>query len=154
MEAQGHRYNRVSFRLLAITVAAIAVFMTPVEYRAGASVPHPHAMLQLIYEASRGIPAHHHAVSYDSQQERTRSNVGVAAHDPRAPHIGPDHSGHRVDVAQQADVSLAVVVKLFTALMPAITLVPPSLVSRIVGVRSGVLLRGLALTPEPPPPRV
>jgi hypothetical protein len=32
----------------------------PVNYRAGATIPHSHALIQLIHEARSGTPIHHH----------------------------------------------------------------------------------------------
>lgn len=143
-------------RCLAIAFAAIAVLMTPVEYRAGADLPHPHAMLQLIYEASRGIPLHHHAVSYDREVQHSPLDThgltqGHENPDSSATHAGTMFSGP--DIAQQADASLAVVVKMFTALAPVIIALPPAWVGIRGQVRDILALRGISLAPETPPPQ-
>lgn len=43
----------------ATALALLAVLLMPITYRAGATVPHAHALLQLIHEAAAGVPAHH-----------------------------------------------------------------------------------------------
>lgn len=143
-------------RSLAIAIAAMAVLLTPVEYRAGADLPHPHAMIQLIYEASRGIPLHHHAVSYDRENQHTSMSMydppqGHAMSQTDALLAGMPIPGR--DVAQQADASLAVVVKMFAALTPVVIALPPARISYRSQLRDILELRGIVTAPEPPPPR-
>lgn len=142
-------------RCLVVAVAAVAIFMTPVEYRAGADFPHPHSMLQLIYEASRGIPMHHHALTFETDQQRTPPAAHASMRGDTVTHSETMQAlppGAGIDVAQQTDISLAVVVKLLTMLIPI--LIALRTWSIVVRVRSRALtLHGISVSPDSPPPQ-
>ena len=145
---------------LLIAIAIMALLLMPVDYRAGANSPHPHAMLQLIYEASHGIPLHHHAVDYvqdqsdasmDDHADMNRTK-GDAMPLPTTSVGGTMRPGP--DAAEQQDGSLSFVsLSLFAilhALNPALRL--PA--RRSGGSRHAVRVpRGFVLCPEPPPPQ-
>ena len=143
-------------RWLAIAIAAVALLLTPVEYRAGADYAHPHAMLQLIYEASQGVPLHHHAVNYDE----TDAPASQDAHSSMAPGTVSNIQmmNHTLvvgsDVARQADVSLAVIVKMFAALLPVAMALPIGVIMLVRRLQDGPALHGICPAPEPPPPRL
>jgi hypothetical protein len=47
----------------ATALALLILLLMPINYRAGAAVPHAHALIQLIFEAQSGVPVHHHGVN-------------------------------------------------------------------------------------------
>jgi hypothetical protein len=46
----------------ATALALLALLLIPINYRAGASVPHGHALIQLVFETRWGIPVHRHGI--------------------------------------------------------------------------------------------
>lgn len=64
----------------ATLLALFALLLIPINYRAGAAVPHGHALIQLIFEARSGIPVHHHGVdqmSGDHGSDVASSHAGA-----------------------------------------------------------------------------
>jgi hypothetical protein len=60
-EARRARTERRPPTRLLLAVAALSLWTLPVDYRAGAATPHPHAFLQLWIDAAHGSLEHHHA---------------------------------------------------------------------------------------------
>ena len=148
-----HRNTKVLRRLL-ILLTVVVLLLPPVEYRAGAQQPHPHAILQLIWEASRGTPTHHvRAAMYPCALAEAAGHARM----PEAPHrsvAGPANR-YQPDVADAADGVRMSSSLLAAAFMPWLTCLV-RLVSRTdrCWLRSSTLLVGVALSPEPPPPKI
>jgi hypothetical protein len=131
--------ENAQFRQLIRVLALIGLCMLPVEMRAGTEHPHPHALFQLLLDASDGV-FDHHQLTHDED---------AAAHDPF------DTSGasdtHRPDVPTfgdtvQASGGLAVLLTLLTLL-----LLPPADTVRVWPTPPR--WRGRIPALEPPPPR-
>lgn len=72
---------RVAWRQ-ATAIALFAVLLLPVSYRAGATLPHAHALIQLIAEGRLGVPIHHHESDRehaDRGGDATRSRADAPA---------------------------------------------------------------------------
>jgi hypothetical protein len=85
------------------------LLLMPIEYRAGADRPHPHASLQLVWEATHGAPRHHHV----------RQAAPPCDHDHRAGE--PDHAGCASpdpDLAEASAAARATTAPLAVTLMP------------------------------------
>jgi hypothetical protein len=120
--------------------ALFALLLMPVDYRAGAVHSHPHALIQLIYEARLGLPVHQHAIQRSTDDhERHRDSTASPA--------GPD-----IASSQSSAPSLQIISS--TALLPTILLVLSLLVLRgSRPLRSVLTPAGFSPTPTPPPPR-
>lgn len=73
-------------RSLGLALAAAVLFLMPVTYRGGADEAHPHAMLQLWFEALHGVPDHQHAhLRHGRHRDTTASETTRVAPDiPRS----------------------------------------------------------------------
>jgi hypothetical protein len=58
---------------LARVVALLALLMLPVQLRAGTDEPHPHALLQIILDASDGVIDHHAAAGASHGQDEVKN---------------------------------------------------------------------------------
>jgi hypothetical protein len=124
---------------MAAALVAVAVLLTPVTYRAGAEIGHPHALVQLVYEATRGVPDHHHP----SSDHLSDVNHPISESHRRAP-----------DVAHGPDGTVVITLALFAVLAPirASLLLNPA--RRDFWCRREVPLAGVKPGLDPPPPRV
>jgi hypothetical protein len=120
-------------------LALLSLLLLPIQMRAGTQHPHPHALLQLVLDASDGSFDHH--------------TLGEAAASPAHDHSGEIAAadGHQPDVPTHApSVSalggLAILAALVTSL-----LIPPRLAER--NWMQPARWRGRFPTLEPPPPR-
>ncbi len=113
---------------MAVALAAVAVLLTPVTYRAGAQIGHPHALMQLVYEATRGTPDHHHHVA------------------------GDDHPAP--DIAHGPDSTVVITLALFAVLAPGRVVLPLNLANAGIWFSRPVPLAGVEPGLDPPPPRV
>ena len=120
-------------------LALLSLLLLPIQMRAGTQHPHPHALLQLVLDASDGSFDHH--------------TLGEAAASPAHDHSGDFAAtdGHQPDVPSlgpfvSALGGLAILAALITSL-----LIPPPLAERTW--LQPTRCRGRFPTLEPPPPR-
>ena len=72
--------------LAVVRVTALALlFLLPMQMRAGAEDPHPHAMLQLLLDARDGRLDHHND---GHEAEHRESGTASATHEPDVPTVG------------------------------------------------------------------
>ncbi len=110
-------------------LALFALLLIPTSYRAGAAVPHGHALIQLIFEAQSGIPVHYHGVDQV-------------------------HVGHGGDVASSQAGAPAIQVFASAGLMPIILIALAFQTLRTsIRFESDARKFGRPLTPDDPPPR-
>ena len=112
------------------------LFLLPMQMRAGASDPHPHAMLHLLLDARDGLLDHHDDGAHAAEHARHQS--ASDAHEPDVPKTGASN------VAGGAMALLAAIVVVFR--VPAGRRVtawpsPPLLLDRLPAL-------------DPPPPRL
>ena len=149
-----HRNTTNALRRLLILSAVLVVLLLPVEYRAGAQQSHPHAILQLIWEASQGTPTHHvRAAMHPCALEAVAGHAPM----PDATHrsaAGPANR-YQPDVADAGDGVRMSSTLLAAAFMPWLTCLV-RLVSRAdrCWLRPSMLLAGVTISPEPPPPKI
>jgi len=119
-------------------LALIGLFMLPVQMHAGTEQPHPHALVQLLLDASDGVIDHH--VGYDEgahlHDQRDAVTAG-GAHRPDMPAVGD---------SIQTGGSLALLATLVIAL-----LLSPAGSTRVWSAARQ--WHGRIPTLEPPPPR-
>lgn len=129
MRVGAHSKLRASRWQWTTALPLFALLLIPVNYRAGASVPHGHALIQLVFEARRGIPVHHHGV--DRLQDGHASG----------------------DIATSGEGAPAIQIIAGSALLPlllaALALRPPRASIRRI---SDSKQTGLSLAPGHPPP--
>jgi hypothetical protein len=141
-------------RYLLILSTVVVLLLLPVEYRAGAQQPHPHAILQLIWEASQGTPSHHiRAAMHPCALETAARQARLLDTSDHAAAVG--HAGrYQPDVADTADSTRMSSTLLALALMPwlacLVRLLSPS---DKPWRRSGTMVDGVTHSPEPPPPK-
>lgn len=154
-EASPRIRSFVRWSLLAMAIAA--VFLMPVEYRAGAQTAHPHALGQLVWEASNGTPRHHHV-------RKAIHPCVLAAHpqpmDDAAPMSGRDPGAARVDTGASGDVAdpstgtRCTTTVLAAALMPWLACLAHVIhPTRRQPTGTITLPASVALSPAVPPPR-
>ena len=125
--------------LLPRVLLLLAVFLLPVQMRAGANDPHPHALLQVLLDARDGAIDHHADESHvaASHAEHDVGHPAPRAYDPDVPTFeepAPAASGGQM---------LAALVVLVFAPLPALRQVWPAPPARI----------GRTPPFDPPPPR-
>jgi hypothetical protein len=134
--ASHHEATRMIPLLRAL--ALLGLLLLPIQMRAGAQHPHPHALLHLLVDASDGAFDHHTLGLASSPTHHDSEAVGTAvAHHPDIPTVGQSIS------AAGGLVALAAVV--------AALIIPPP-VADPIWPRS-VHWRDRLRTVEPPPPR-
>lgn len=121
-------------------VALIGLFLLPIQMRAGAQAPHPHALLHLLLDASDGSFDHHTLDETASTVSHDHVGAVTAAdsHEPDVPDVG-------------TSVSAAGGLAILAAIVTALT-IPPRLAERSWLHPAHRRSRFLAL--EPPPPRI
>jgi hypothetical protein len=117
--------------------------MLPMQMRAGVEYPHPHALYQLLLDASDGVIDHHAIESGDEATHHLHANSGAAraSSDIRNPDL-PTYSD-QIEVSG----SLAVL-----ALLAALPTIPPTLAASIWPQR--LEWRDRIPVLESPPPRI
>lgn len=125
--------------LLPRTLLLLAVLLLPVQMRAGANDPHPHALLQLLLDASDGAIDHHADEPHvaDAHSGHEGDHAAPRAHDPDVPTFEEPAS------AASGGQMLATLVVLVIVPLPAYRQVWPAPSARA----------GRQLSPELPPPR-
>ena len=121
-------------------LALLGLLLLPIQMRAGAQHPHPHALLHLLVDASDGILGHHLLGEAAASPSHGHSGAVTAAgaHQPDIPGLGTSVS---------AAGGLAILAALVTSLM-----IPPRLAMRTRLYPAP--WRGRFPSLEPPPPRI
>lgn len=129
MRVDAHSGVGVRWWHRATLLALFALFLLPIHYRAGAAMPHGHALLQLIFESRSGVPVHHHRIDRDA-------------------------GDHGSDVANAQRGSPPIQVSATSALLPPI-LLAFALQALLSAIRmcSDPRLTGRSIRPEHPPPK-
>ncbi len=116
-------------------LALLSLFLLPIQMRAGTQHPHPHALLQLVLDASDGALDHH--TLGEAAASAAHDHSAASDHQPDIPTLSPSVS---------ALGGLAILAALITSLM-----IPPRLAERTWPQLARWRGRFPAL--EPPPPR-
>jgi hypothetical protein len=121
-------------------LALLGLLLLPIQMRAGAQHPHPHALLQLLVDMSDGSFDHHtfEEVAASPPHDHAEATGAAGTHQPDIPTLGKSVS---------AAGGLAVLAALVTAL-----LIPPPSAARIWPHLTSWRCRCPLL--EPPPPRL
>jgi hypothetical protein len=122
------------------TLALLGLLLLPIQMRAGAQHPHPHALLHLLVDASDGSLVHHTREEAAASPSHDHSGAVTVAgpHQPDIPTFGTSVS---------AAGGLTILAALVAALM-----IPPRLAERTW--LYPVPWRGRLPALEPPPPRI
>ena len=124
-----------------LVLTAVTLLLAPVDYRAGADAPHPHAVVQLLVDVAQERRTHHHA-----DQHRPHAH---AVSEPR----GPDH----LSPAAEPDIAGSSAATPTTAKAAVLLLAgagAPLTIRERPSRSAPVRLTGRRLQPDPPPPRV
>ncbi len=157
MLSLGGRWESRGVRWLGIVPAIVVLFLMPVEYRAGATQPHPHAIFQLVWEASHGTPKHHHVrVSTHPCVRATWADDHATESHSGSETASPAHGAMaESDVASSADGTRASSTLLAVAFMPWLAcLIWLATAAARQPLPAGLVPRGLSLAPELPPPQI
>ena len=149
-----HRYPRNRWLLLALAIGA--VLLMPVEYRAGAQTAHPHAVLQLAWEAHHGTPRHHHVRKALHPCEEAIAVHHLPSRAATAAHL---HTEAIAPIDTNGDVGDPSSGLRFTSTLLAVALstwvfsARPRNAVRQESLSDGIP-EGTATIPEPPPPKL
>jgi hypothetical protein len=121
-------------------LALLGLLLLPIQMRAGAQRPHPHALLHLLVDASDGTLDHHllGEAAASPSHDHSGAVTAAGAHQPDIPTVG---------MSVSTAGGLTIVAALVTALM-----IPPGLAERTWLYPAPWRSRFPAL--EPPPPRI
>lgn len=128
-------------------VAVLGLLMMPVEYRAGAHHPHPHAAFQLWADFTPGTVPHRHDEGGDAATTLIRGDHGGVAGTDAVWATAPPDVPLLSEVAPALDRAAAV-----AAVMALVGLLVAAALPRVVGLARR--WAGLLLRPDPPPPRI
>ncbi len=122
-----------------LLLAAVSVFAMPVSYTGGRSVSHPHAFVQLFFDAARGSTNHHGDATAHGHAGLIPREFFLVDVPDDTPVVTPTGgSSERVALVSMA---LAAGLLLILTGLPTIDTTRPRLVGRMVG-------------PDIPPPRL
>ena len=131
--------NDRSPRHFLIALVALGVLLSPVEYRGGADRAHPHAFVQLWFDAAQGSLDHHPPTDPEAVPTVAERPIVVQSGRPDAPWATDARA------LQSRATALATVIALGATLL---------FVRAPVGEGASRVFRGICLPPDPPHPRL
>lgn len=121
-----------------LLLAAVSVLAMPVSYTGGRNVSHPHAFVQLLFDAARGSTNHHRATTHHVHTEPVAREFFLLDVPDDTPVVSPTGGS----IERVALVSMALTAGIFLNL------------GRLPGIESAwARLAGRTFGPDLPPPR-